>query len=259
MQLAGKSAVVTGGAGGLGEAAVRALVDAGARVVIADLADDRGKALEDALDGAARYVSTDVTVEDSVQAAVDAAGELGPLRVAVVVHGGHVEAGRIVGRSGPLSLDGYRRTLEHYLTGTFNVMRLAAAGMGATEPDAEGGRGVVITTASIAGLEGQTGQVAYAAAKAGVIGMTLPAARDLSVLGVRVCTIAPGTFYTPAFGAHFTEEQASERFGQGIQFPARMGRPVEYGTLVRSIAENDYLNGEVIRIDGALRFPPKGS
>lgn len=258
MQLAGKSAVVTGGAGGLGEAAVRALVDAGARVVIADLADDRGKALEDTLGDSVRYVSTDVTHEDSVQTAVDAAGELGPLRVVVVVHGGHVEAGRIVGRSGPLSLDGYRRTLEHYLTGTFNVLRLAAAAMGATEPEPEGARGVVITTASIAGLEGQTGQVAYAAAKAGVIGMTLPAARDLSVLGVRVCTIAPGTFYTPAFGAHFTEEEASAKFATGVQFPARMGRPAEYGQLVRSIAENDYLNGEVVRLDGALRFPPRG-
>ena len=164
MQLSGRSAVVTGGAGGLGEGAVRALVAAGAKVVVADLSDDRGKALEDAFDGDVRYVSTDVTEEDSVQAALDAAAELGTLRVAVVVHGGHVEAGRIVGKSGPLSLDGYRKTLEHYLTGTFNVMRLAAAAMGGTEPESEGGRGVIITTASIAGLEGQTGQVAYAAA-----------------------------------------------------------------------------------------------
>lgn len=258
MQLDGRSALVTGGAGGLGEAAVRALVEAGARVVVADLADDRGKALEDALDGAVRYVPTDVTQEDSVATALDVAAGLGTLRVAVVVHGGHVEAGRIVGRGGPLSLDGYRRTLEHYLTGTFNVMRLAGAAMAATEPDPEGGRGVLITTASIAGLEGQAGQVAYAAAKGGVIGMTLPAARDLSVVGVRVNTIAPGTFYTPAFGAHFTEQEASEKFAMGVQFPARMGRPAEYGQLVRSIAENDYLNGEVFRIDGALRFPPKG-
>ncbi len=258
MQLSGRSAVVTGGAGGLGEAAVRALVDAGARVVIADLADDRGKALADSLGDSARYVSTDVTSADSVQAALDAAGELGTLRAAVVVHGGHVEAGRIVGKGGPLDLDGYRRTLEHYLTGTFNVMRLAGAAMGATEPDEGGGRGVIITTASIAGMEGQTGQVAYAAAKGGVLAMTLPAARDLSIVGVRVCTIAPGTFYTPAFGAHFTEQEASAKFAQGVQFPSRMGRPVEYGQLVRGIAENDYLNGEVIRIDGALRFPPKG-
>jgi NAD(P)-dependent dehydrogenase (short-subunit alcohol dehydrogenase family) len=258
VQLAGRSAVVTGGAGGLGEAAVRALVEAGARVVVADLAEEKGTALAKALGDGARFVSTDVTDEASVQAALDAAGELGPLRVAVVVHGGHVEAGRVVGKKGPLSLDGYRRTLEHYLTGTFNVLRLAAAAMGRTEPDPEGGRGVVITTASIAGIEGQTGQIAYGAAKAGVIGMTLPAARDLSILGIRVCTIAPGTFYTPAFGAHFTEEEASAKFGQGIQFPSRMGRPSEYGQLVRSIAENDYLNGEVIRIDGALRFPPKG-
>lgn len=259
MQLAGRSALVTGGAGGLGEAAVRALVEAGARVVVADLSDERGTALARSLGGSARYVPTDVTDEASVQAAVTAADELGVLRVAVVVHGGHVESGRVVGKGGPLSLDGYRRTLEHYLTGTFNVLRLAAAAMGSTEPDPEGGRGVVITTASIAGLEGQTGQVAYAAAKAGVIGMTLPAARDLSVLGVRVNTIAPGVFYTPAFGAHFTEEEAAAKFGQGVQFPVRMGRPEEYGQLVRTIAENDYLNGEVVRIDGGLRFPSKGA
>lgn len=250
---------MTGGAGGLGEAAVRALVDAGARVVIADLADDRGAALAASLGDSARYVSTDVTSESGVQAALDTAAELGTLRVAVVVHGGHVEAGRTIGKDGtPLSLEGYKRTLDHYLTGTFNVLRLAAAAMGRTEPDPEGGRGVVITTASIAGLEGQTGQVAYAAAKAGVVGMTLPAARDLAVLGVRVCTICPGVFYTPAFGAHFTEEQASAQFAHAVQFPKRMGRAPEYGQLVRAIAENDYLNGETIRIDGALRFPPKG-
>jgi NAD(P)-dependent dehydrogenase (short-subunit alcohol dehydrogenase family) len=181
---------------------------------------------------------------------------MGPLRVAVNAHGGDGAGGRLVNREGvPLPLDGFKRTIEVYLTGTFNVMRLAASAMVTSEPDGESGRGVIINTASIAAFEGQIGQVPYAAAKGGVVGMTIVAARDLSPSGVRVVTIAPGTFFTPAF--MMPEEQAQERFGKGIPFPARMGRPVEYAALVQSIVENDYLNGETIRLDAALRFAPK--
>jgi NAD(P)-dependent dehydrogenase (short-subunit alcohol dehydrogenase family) len=256
VRLEGNSAIVSGGAGGLGEATTRRLAAAGAAVVIADLADDRAKLLADELGEKVRYVRTDVTQEDDLAAAIAAAQELGPLRVAVSAHGGPVAAGRVVARDGtPLSLDGFRTTLEVYLAGTFNVMRMAAAAMVANEPDGDSGRGVIINTASIAAFEGQIGQVAYAAAKGGVVGMTIVAARDLSPAGVRVVTIAPGTFYTPAYP--MSEEEASERFGQGIPFPRRMGRATEYAQLVHSIVENDYINGETIRIDAALRFAPK--
>ena len=256
MQLEGNSAIVTGGAGGLGEATTRRLAAAGAAVVIADLADDKAKLIADELGERVRYVRTDVTEPDDVKAAIAAAQELGPLRVSVSAHGGPVAAGRVVNREGePLTLDGFRGTLEAYLTGTFNVMRLAAATMSASEPAGDSGRGVIINTASIAAYEGQIGQVAYAAAKGGVVGMTIVAARDLAPAGVRVLTIAPGTFYTPAYP--MSEEEASERFGQGIPFPKRMGRPTEYAALVQSIVENDYLNGETIRLDAALRFGPK--
>lgn len=256
MRLEGNSAIVSGGAGGLGEATTRRLAAAGAAVIIADLADDRGKLIADELGERVRYVRTDVTQEDDVLAAIAAAQELGPLRVSVCAHGGPVAAGRVVNREGsPLSFDGFRSTVDVYLGGTFNVMRLVAAAMVKSDPDGESGRGVIINTASIAAFEGQIGQVAYAAAKGGVVGMTIVAARDLSPAGVRVLTIAPGTFYTPAYP--MSEEEASERFGQGIPFPRRMGRPTEYAALVQSIVENDYLNGETIRLDAALRFSPK--
>jgi NAD(P)-dependent dehydrogenase (short-subunit alcohol dehydrogenase family) len=256
VRLEGNSAIVTGGAGGLGEATTRRLAASGAAVVIADLADDKAKLLADELGERVRYVRTDVTQPDDLAAAIAAAEELGPLRVSVAAHGGPVAAGRVVNREAePLALDGFRGTLEAYLTGTFNVMRMAAAAMVKSEPDGDSGRGVVINTASIAAFEGQIGQVAYAAAKGGVVGMTIVAARDLAPAGVRVVTIAPGTFYTPAYP--MSEEEASERFGQGIPFPRRMGRPAEYAALVQSIVDNDYLNGETIRLDAALRFAPK--
>ena len=256
MRLEGNSAIVSGGAGGLGEATTRWLAAAGASVVIADLADERAKLLADELGENVRYVRTDVTQEDDVLHAIAVAKELGPLRVAVNAHGGDGSGGRLVNKDGvPLPLDGFKRTVEVYLTGTFNVMRLAAAAMVGSEPEGESGRGVIITTASIAAFEGQIGQVPYAAAKGGVVGMTIVAARDLSPAGVRVVTIAPGTFFTPAF--MMPEEMAQERFGKGIPFPARMGRPAEYAALVQSIVENDYLNGETIRLDAALRFAPK--
>ena len=255
MQIAGSSAIVVGGAGGLGEATVRRLHGAGASVVVADLADDKGQALEKEL--GVRYVRTDATEEDAVRAAVGEAEALGPLRISVDAHGGPATGGRLVGRDGePMDLAGFRRTIDVYLTGVFNVMRLAAAAMARQEPlDEDGGRGVIVNTASIAAYEGQIGQLPYAAAKGGVTAMTLVAARDLSPLGIRVVTVAPGTFLTPAYGKAGDELEAY--WGPRVPHPRRMGRSPEYAALVQHICENDYLNGEVVRLDGALRFPPK--
>ena len=253
MQLNGVSALVTGGSGGLGEATVRRLVAAGVATVIADLAEERSEALATELGALAAFVRTDVTDEASVQAAIDRAQDMAPLRIAVTAQGGWAQAGRLVGRDGaPLDLDGFRKTLELYVIGTFNVNRLAAASMAASEPDEHGNRGVLVNTASIAAFEGQVGQLPYAAAKGAVVSMGLVGARDLSPAGIRVMTIAPGTFFTPAFG--LTEEQAQEHYGARVPYPRRMGAPAEYAALVQHIAENDYLNGEVIRLDGANRF-----
>jgi NAD(P)-dependent dehydrogenase (short-subunit alcohol dehydrogenase family) len=256
MKIDGASALVTGGAGGLGEATVRRLVGAGAKVIVADLAADKGRALADELGPSAEFVETDVTSEESVGHALERAAALGPVRVAVAVHGGFGGGGRTVKADGtPHSLDDFRRVLDHYLVGTFNVMRLSAAAMSTSDPDENGNRGVVINTASIAAYEATIGQVAYAAAKGGVVGMTLAAARDLAVAGVRVLTIAPGTFITPAYGSDLAAVEAY--WGPAVPFPQRMGQPDEYARLVLSLVDNDYLNGEVIRIDGALRFAPK--
>lgn len=253
MQISGSSAVVSGGAGGLGEATVRQLHAAGAKVVVADLADDKGKALEEEL--GVRYVRTDATSEDDVRAAMEAAQDDGPLRISVDTHGGPASGGRLVGKDGtPLGLDGFRQTIDVYLTGVFNIMRLAAAAIGRQEP-VDGHRGVIVNTASIAAYEGQIGQTPYSAAKGGIVGMTLPAARDLSPLGIRVAAIAPGTFLTPAYGQ--AADQLEQHWGAQVPHPKRMGRPAEYAALVQHICENDYLNGDVIRLDGALRFPPK--
>jgi NAD(P)-dependent dehydrogenase (short-subunit alcohol dehydrogenase family) len=254
MQLAESSAVVVGGAGGLGEATTRRLVAAGVGVVVADLADDKGRELEKEL--GVRYVRTDATSEADVLAALGEAETLGPLRISVDTHGGPASGGRLVNRAGePLDLAGFRTTIEVYLTGVFNVLRLAAAAMAKQEPLPSGGRGVIVNTASIAAYEGQIGQVPYAAAKGGVVSMTIVAARDLAPLGIRVVTIAPGTFLTPAYGK--AADQLEEYWSARVPHPQRMGQPAEYAQLVQSIAENDYLNGEVIRLDGALRFPPK--
>jgi NAD(P)-dependent dehydrogenase (short-subunit alcohol dehydrogenase family) len=202
-----------------------------------------------------RYVRTDATSTDDVNAAIAQAEALGPLRISVDAHGGPASGGRLVGKDGsPLDLDGFKKTIEFYLTAVFNVMRLAAAAIAKQEP-IDGARGVIINTASIAAFEGQIGQLPYSAAKGGVVGMTLVAARDLSPLGIRVVTIAPGTFLTPAYGQ--AGDQLEAYWGPQIPYPKRMGRPAEYATMVASIVENDYLNGEVIRLDGALRFPPK--
>ena len=253
MQINGCSAIVVGGTGGLGEATVRRLHEAGAKVVVADVADEKGKELEREL--GIRYVRTDAGNEDSVQAAIAEAESLGPLRISVDCHGGPAGGGRLVGKDGnAMSLEAFTTTINSYLISVFNVMRLTAAAIGRQEP-LESGRGVIINTASIAAYEGQIGQLPYAAAKGGVVGMTLVAARDLSPLGIRVVTIAPGTFLTPAYGK--AGPQLEAYWGPQVPHPPRMGRSPEYATLVASIVENDYLNGEVIRLDGALRFPPK--
>jgi NAD(P)-dependent dehydrogenase (short-subunit alcohol dehydrogenase family) len=245
----GIGALVAGGASGLGEATARALAARGARVTIADLNAERGAALGAELGG--EFIQADVTDEAQVQAAVEAAGEL---RLAVSCAGiGWAE--RTVKKDGPAALAPFETVVRVNLIGTFNVLRLAAASMAANEPDAEGERGVVVMTASIAAFDGQIGQTAYAASKGGVVGLTLPAARDLAGLGIRVCTIAPGLFDTPLLAG--LPEEARRALGEQIPFPSRLGRPDEYAGLACQIAENRMLNGEVLRLDGALRMPPR--
>jgi NAD(P)-dependent dehydrogenase (short-subunit alcohol dehydrogenase family) len=249
MQLDGIGALVAGGASGLGEASARELAARGARVTVADLDEERGGALADELGGA--FVAADVTDESQVQAAVDA---VEGMRLAVSCAGiGWAE--RTVKRDGPAALQPFETVVRVNLIGTFNVLRLAAAGMAAGEPDAEGERGAIVLTASIAAFEGQIGQTAYAASKGGVVGLTLPAARDLARLGIRVCTIAPGLFDTPLLAG--LPDEARRALGEQIPFPSRLGRPEEYARLACHIAENPMLNGEVLRLDGALRMPPK--
>lgn len=248
-------ALVTGGASGLGEATVRRLVAAGAKAVIVDLNDERGQALADELGEGVVYVKTNVADPAAVDAAVQAAGELGELRIAVSC-AGIGPAAKTVARDGsPHDFDLYRKVIEVNLLGTFNVLSRCAAAMSQNEPNADGERGVVVNTASVAAIEGQIGQVAYASSKGGVIGMTLPAARDLTSVGVRVMTIAPGTFDTPLLAG--LPEKVRQSLAAGIPFPKRLGQPEEYARLVQSIVENAYLNGEVIRLDGALRMAPR--
>ena len=257
MELNGTSAVISGGASGLGEATARALAAAGATVVIADLNETRGKQIADEIGG--QFARTDVADEESVQAAVDAAVATGePLRAAVSC-AGIGWAARIVSRDGtPHELASYQKVISVNLIGTFNLMRIAAAAMAKTEPaDADGQRGVVISTSSIAGLEGQIGQIAYSASKGGIIGMTVPAARDLAAIGVRVNTICPGIIDTPIYGFHEGAEEFKARLVAPIVFPKRMGRADEFAHLVRMLIENDYMNAEVVRLDGGIRFQPK--
>ena len=256
MDLDGRSAVVTGGAGGLGGATVRRLVEVGVGVAIFDRDVDRGAALAKELGDSVVAVGGDVNDDADVAGAIDAARSVGTFSLVVNVAGGGVGGGRTVGRDGtPHDKGAFVGTMEMNAFGTFNVTRLAAAAMAANDPDEHGQRGVVVNTASIAGLEGQTGQLAYAAAKAAILGMTLPLARDLAALGIRVCAIAPGTMGTPIMLG--VPEQLKDQLVASIVFPKRMGRPEEFALLVESIARNPYLNGENIRLDGALRFPPK--
>ena len=257
MELNAVTAIVSGGASGLGEATARELAAAGAHVVVADLAEDRGKAVAAEIGG--QFARTDVSDEASVQAAVEtAAASDHPLRVAVSCAGiGYAQ--RTVGRDGsPHDLLAYQKVIAVNLIGTFNLMRLAAAAMARTEPaDPDGQRGVVINTSSVAGIEGQTGQIAYSASKGGIIGMTVPAARDLAAIGVRVNTICPGIIDTPIYGEGEGAEAFKAKLAAPIVFPKRMGRPAEFGHLVRLLIENDYLNAEVFRFDGGIRFQPK--
>ena len=256
MDLDGRSALVTGGAGGLGGATVRHLAGLGLGVAIFDRDADRAGDLAKELGDRAVAVGGDVTDDDDVAAAVEAARSVGTLSLVVNVAGGATGGGRTVGRDGtPHDKAVFVDTMGMNAVGTFNVTRLAAAAMAANEPDEHGQRGVVVNTASIAGIEGQTGQLAYAAAKGAILGMTLPLARDLGALGIRVCAIAPGTMGTPIMLS--VPEQMQQKLTENIVFPKRMGRPEEFALLVESIARNPYLNGENIRLDGALRFPPK--
>ncbi len=257
MELNGTAAIVSGGASGLGAAAARGLAAAGAAVLVADLNEEQGTAVAAAAGG--RFVRTDVADEASVQAAVDAAVALGrPLRVAVSC-AGIGWAARTVARDGtPHDLAAYRKVIDINLIGTFNLMRIAAAAIAKADPaDSDGQRGVVINTASVAGLEGQTGQVAYSASKGGIIGMTVPAARDLAAIGVRVNTVCPGIIDTPIYGSGPASDEFKARLTAPVVFPKRMGTAEEFSHLVRALIENDYINAEVVRFDGGIRFQPK--
>jgi 3-hydroxyacyl-CoA dehydrogenase/3-hydroxy-2-methylbutyryl-CoA dehydrogenase len=245
VRIDGSIALVVGGASGLGEATARRLCAGGAEVVIADLNEERGSAMASEL--GARFVQADVTDPDTIEIPDG-------LRISVCCAGiGWAE--RTARRRGPHALEPFERVLRVNLIGTFNVLRLAAAAMISNEPTSAGERGVCINTASIAAFDGQIGQIAYSASKGGIVGMTLPAARDLSSAGIRVCTIAPGTFDTPLLAG--LPEPSRAALGEAVPFPSRLGRPDEFAALAAHIVENEMLNGEVIRLDGALRMPPR--
>ena len=251
MKLDGKVALVTGGASGLGRATAESLLAAGAQVIIADLASSPGAAT--AAEIGAVFAPVDVTDEASVQAAMDVALGLGGLNV-VVNCAGIGTPGRVLGKNGPLDLGKFAMVVQVNLTGTFNVIRLASAAMVKAEP-VDGERGVIVNTASVAAFDGQVGQAAYAASKGGVVGMTLPIARDLADKFIRVCTIAPGLFDTPMLAG--LPDEARDSLGRQVPHPARLGHPEEYASLVRHICENPMLNGETIRLDGAIRMAPR--
>ena len=255
MQLRGSTYIVTGGASGLGAATARMAVEGGGRVVIADVNDDAGNALAQEMAGAARFVHTDVTDEASaqscVQAALDAFGAVHVLvNCAGIVHGE-----RVMGKDGPHALASFLRAVNINLVGTFNLIRLTAQAMAKNMANGEGERGVIVNTASVAAFDGQIGQAAYSASKAGVVGMTLPIARELARSGIRVMTIAPGIFETPMMASLTAEVQ--DALGKMVPLPPRLGRPAEFASLVREIVGNPMLNGEVIRLDGAIRMAPK--
>jgi NAD(P)-dependent dehydrogenase (short-subunit alcohol dehydrogenase family) len=255
MLIDGSGALVAGGASGLGEAVARRLHADGADVVIADLNAERGAEVAGELGERAQFVRADVTNPGQVQQAVDAAAALsGGLRISVCCAGiGWAE--RVASKRGPHALEPFETLVRVNLIGTFNVLRLAAAAMTGQDPLPSGERGVCINTASIAAFDGQVGQIAYSASKGGIVGMTLPAARDLAVAGIRVCTIAPGTFDTPLLGG--LPEENRQALAEAIPFPPRLGRPEEFAQLAVQIVENEMLNGETIRLDGALRMAPR--
>ncbi len=251
MRIKGKTFFVSGGGSGLGAATAGVLAEAGGNVILADINSDAGNATAKKIGTAARFIQTDVTDADSITRALDTAG---PIHGAINCAGIAIAA-KTIGRDGPHSLDAFEKVIRINLVGTFNVIRLAAHRMQANEPDSEGERGVLSKTASVAAYDGQVGQVAYAASKGGIVGMTLPIARDLARDGIRVMTIAPGIFDTPLLAG--LPEKARISLGQQVPFPSRLGRPHEYGLLARHIVENTMLNGEVIRLDGAIRMAPR--
>jgi NAD(P)-dependent dehydrogenase (short-subunit alcohol dehydrogenase family) len=255
MEIRNSTFIVTGGSSGLGAATVEMLAAAGGKVVIADVNRAQGEALAAKLGKNARYVECDVTREDHAKAAVETAlSALGGLNGLVNCAG--IAAGeKTVGRDGPHSLDKFTRVIQVNLIGTFNMIRLAADAMSKQAPNAAGERGVIVNTASVAAFDGQIGQAAYSASKGGIVGMTLPIARDLSRSGIRVVTIAPGIFETPMLLG--MPQEVQDALGKMVPFPPRLGKPAEYAQLVRHIAENEMLNGEVIRLDGAIRMQPK--
>ncbi len=255
MEIRDKTFLVTGAGSGLGEATARKLAAAGARIVIADVDEDNGHRVASDLGEAGRFAATDVTREDAVRAAIEVALEsFGALHGAVSCAGIGPPA-KVLGRDGPHPIDLFEQVIRVNLIGTFNTLRLAAEAMAANEPDAGGERGVIINTASVAAFEGQIGQAAYSASKGGIVGMTLPAARELARHGIRVVTVAPGLFDTPLMAG--LPEEARISLGQQVPFPSRLGRPVEYAHLVQHIAENTMINGEVIRLDGGIRMGPR--
>lgn len=255
MQLQGKTFIVTGGSSGLGAATVRRLAGAGANAIIADVNEEAGRGLTDELGTAVRFVQTDVTDEASVQTAVSTAVDtFGGLHGAVNCAGVAIAA-KLLSSRGIHDLAAFNKVIAVNLSGTFNVIRLAAAAMSQGEPDEAGERGVIVNTASVAAFDGQIGQAAYAASKGGVVGLTLPIARELAGHGIRVVTIAPGLFETPMLAG--LPEKARQSLAQQVPFPSRLGKPDEYAALVQHIVENQMLNGEVIRLDGAIRMAPR--
>lgn len=256
LNLQGASAIVTGGASGIGEATARQLTELGARVVVADLNEERGADVASDIDGL--FVKTDVTSEADGAAAVAAASELGPLRV-LVNSAGRGWVARTIDRSGdPMPLADFEKIIRINLVGSFNMLRLAATAMSRTEPlDADGQRGVIINLASVAAFDGQTGQAAYSASKGGIAGMTLPIARDLSAVGIRVNTVAPGLIDTPIYGPGPKADDFKSHLGQSVLFPKRLGTADELAFGIVDLITNPYVNGEVVRVDGGIRLPPK--
>jgi NAD(P)-dependent dehydrogenase (short-subunit alcohol dehydrogenase family) len=254
----GASAIVTGGASGIGAASARQLAARGARVVVADLQADRGAELAEEIGG--EFVSVDVTNTEQIEAAVDKAAELGPLRV-LVNSAGIGWAQRTVGKDGEFAsahnLDAYKKVIAINLIGTFDCIRLAATAMSRNEPLDNGERGAIVSMASVAAFDGQIGQAAYSSSKGGVVGMTLPVARDLSAVGIRVNTIAPGLIDTPIYGEGEESEAFKAKLGESVLFPHRLGSPDELASMVVELVTNSYMNAEVVRVDGGIRMPPK--
>jgi NAD(P)-dependent dehydrogenase (short-subunit alcohol dehydrogenase family) len=255
MHITDKTFIVTGGASGLGRAAAEAILAGGGNAVLLDVNAETGQAAEAALGAHARFAQADVTSEEQVKAAIDLAIAAFGRLDGVINAAGIGPAAKVLGKNGPHALDLFEKTIRINLVGTFNVIRLAAAAMAQNAPLETGERGVIINTASIAAFDGQIGQPAYAASKGGIVGLTLPVAREFAAIGIRCVTIAPGIFDTPLLAA--LPEAARVSLGQQVPFPSRLGRPAEYAALARHIIENEMINGEVIRIDGSLRMAPR--